>query len=207
MSRGVEFLLNNHSYFYLISSGLIELQAGWVFPVLRRVVCVRLRLCLFCAGFCGTQTLLLWPREQRECLGFASTELWKLSLNSHWFSNTGFFSRLFIWLALCFPRRAGILFLLYLKHYPVAVLVQRVCRWFWNWFKSMECTSISNWLFLVMSHLSTDRFSELLTQENFFLPCWVGKEDGAFSPTFSPNSALLGTVSFPSLVWYSILRY
>lgn len=61
MSRGVELLLNNNSCFHFISSGLIELQAGWVFSVPEEnLMCVRLRLCLPC----GTQTLLLWLREQ-----------------------------------------------------------------------------------------------------------------------------------------------
>lgn len=61
MNRGVELLLNSNSYFHFISSGLMELQAGWDFPVPEENhTRVRLRLCLPC----GTQTLLLWPREQ-----------------------------------------------------------------------------------------------------------------------------------------------
>lgn len=85
MSRGVELLLNNHSYFYFISSGLIELQAGWVFPVPEEsCVCEAQTLFLLCWILWNTNSAALAQRaEQEGMLGFASTGLSKLSLNSH----------------------------------------------------------------------------------------------------------------------------
>lgn len=56
MSRGVELPLNNNSYFHFVSSGLIELQVGWVFPVLRRL-----------SRVCDLVSLVLDPVEHKLC--------------------------------------------------------------------------------------------------------------------------------------------